>query len=80
MKVEMEATNIKQYLYSLMLSKGLSHQDLAPQLGMDMNECHHIINGKSLPIKWIIPIAEWCKLTPLQLWDLLKQEETPKND
>jgi len=72
MKVELDIATLGEYLNYKMQEKRLSYRDVAPELKMNTATLSRIVNGKGFGLRWVIPIAKWCKLTPTQLWELLE--------
>lgn len=74
MKFETEVHTLSQYLSLVIHSRNLSLRDVAPQVDMSVATLSRITRGANFEQKWIVPIAKWCELTPLELWDLLEQK------
>jgi len=72
--VSLPVSSLRGYLAASIAARGLKQSEVARQLGMTTVMLSRVINGQSISIQWIIPIAQWCCLTPDELWTLLSSE------
>lgn len=72
MKVELEVKTLGEYLKYKLVERKLSYRDAAPEIGMSISTLSRILHNRAFEVKWIIPLANWCKLSPSCLWKLLE--------
>lgn len=72
MKVELEIKTFGDYFRWQMQQRNVSTRDVANDLEMNPSTVWRIASGQKFDLKWLIRIAQWCNLTPVNLWDLLR--------
>ncbi len=71
MEIKLDIETIGQYFRWKMQEKGKTTRQVAEELCMNPSTIWRIASDKPFDLKWLIPIAEWCELTPQELWDFL---------
>ncbi len=71
MKKEIEFKTLNEYFAYLMHSRHQSVREVARQLKTSPATISRITNGQNFELKLVIPIAQWCSLTPQELWGLM---------
>ena len=72
MKKEMEIRTLGEYLKYRMFITNSSLKDVENATGLAHATLFRIYNGYGFKLKWIIPVAKWCELSPDTLWVLLE--------
>lgn len=80
MKVELEIKSFGQYFRYKMQERKTSTRGVAEELCMNPSTIWRIASDYNFALKWIIPVAKWCGLSPKQLWDLLESFTLPAKE
>ncbi len=75
MKLELEIKTIGEYFRYKMQERGVSTRQVAEELIMNPSTIWRIASGMNFDLKWLLPVAKWCELNPMQLWELLEESK-----
>ena len=73
MKVEMEVETLGELLSLKMLQASYGVREAGRAMNISPATVSRISNGHSMALRHIIPVAQWCELTPQELWNFLEQ-------
>ena len=74
MTVTFEANTLGETFAMTIKRNDDSLRDVVRKTGIGVSTLSRIQNGYAYRLECIIPLAEYCKLTPYQLWNLLDAE------
>ena len=73
MKIELEITELGEYLYYVMNRDKVGVREVAKEIGSSAATVSRICRGEDFNIRLIKPISEYLKLTPEKLYELLPE-------
>ena len=74
MKRTTEIKTLRAALAWEIKDRRVNQQEAAKDIGVSQSTLCRFLQGQGIRYESIIPIAQWCDLTPVELWDLMAEE------